>query len=45
MRLNAGILTKKLEETKYFYTQHLRFSIKFETDFYLLLNTPNRKGF
>ncbi len=43
MRLNAGILTKKLKETKSFYTKHLNFTIKFETDFYLLLNTPNNK--
>lgn len=43
MRLNAGILTKKLNETKSFYTKHLGFTVKFETDFYLLLNTPNGK--
>ncbi len=43
MRLNAGILTEKLEETKFFYTGILEFSVKFENEFYLLLQTPNKK--
>ncbi|KZS39140.1 glyoxalase [Aquimarina aggregata] len=43
MRLNAGILTTKLQETKSFYTEHLGFTIKFENEFYLLLHTPNKK--
>ncbi|WP_010523048.1 VOC family protein [Aquimarina agarivorans] len=43
MRLNAGILITKLSETKTFYTQLLDFKIKFENDFYLLLQTPNGK--
>lgn len=43
MRLNAGILTKKLSETKSFYTEVLGFKIKFENEFYLLLKTPNDK--
>jgi catechol 2,3-dioxygenase-like lactoylglutathione lyase family enzyme len=43
MRLNAGILTKKLSETKSFYTKNLGFGIKFENEFYLLLKTPNEK--
>ncbi|KAA1243263.1 VOC family protein [Aquimarina sp. RZ0] len=43
MRLNAGILTKKIKETKSFYTENLGFKIKFENDFYLLLFTPNEK--
>ncbi|WP_027392090.1 VOC family protein [Aquimarina latercula] len=43
MRLNAGILTKKLNETKSFYTKNLGFQIKFENEFYLLLKTPNER--
>lgn len=43
MRLNAGILTKRLLKTKSFYTKNLGFEIKFENEFYLLLKTPNEK--
>ena len=43
MRLNAGILTTKLSETKSFYKENLGFKIKFENEFYLLLKTPNEK--
>ncbi|GAA0719551.1 hypothetical protein GCM10009430_18750 [Aquimarina litoralis] len=43
MRLNAGILTTKLKETKEFYSKTLGFTVKFENDFYLLLKTPNAK--
>ena len=43
MRLNAGILTEKLEETKAFYVDLLEFTVKFENEFYLLLETPNGK--
>jgi uncharacterized glyoxalase superfamily protein PhnB len=41
MKLNAGILTTKLLETKTFYTTNLDFKITFENDFFLLLKTPN----
>jgi len=44
MKLNAGILTSKLEESKAFYTQVLDFGISFENDFYLLLHTPNHQA-
>lgn len=40
MKLNAGIITKKLEETKAFYTGKLGFTVVFENEFYLLLQTP-----
>ncbi len=40
MKLNAGIITEKLEETKAFYTEVLEFRIRFENDFYLLMHTP-----
>ena len=43
MRLNAGILTKKLSKTRSFYTENLGFRVKFENEFYLLLKTPNEK--
>lgn len=43
MKLNAGIITNKLEETKQFYTQVLDFGITFENDFYLLMHTPDQR--
>ena len=44
MKLNAGILTDKLAESKAFYTNHLGFGVTFENEFYLLLHTPNRQA-
>lgn len=44
MKLNAGIITEKLEETKSFYTDVLNFGITFENEFYLLLCTPNKSA-
>ncbi len=44
MKLNAGIITKKLQETKEFYTEVLDFGIRFENEFYLLLHTPNQSA-
>jgi catechol 2,3-dioxygenase-like lactoylglutathione lyase family enzyme len=44
MKLNAGIITSKLQETKKFYTEVLDFGISFENDFYLLLHTPNNSA-
>src|SRR5690606_26718779 len=41
MKLNAGIITDKIQESKTFYTEILQFGITFENDFYLLLHTPN----
>jgi len=38
MKLNAGIITHKVVETKAFYTEVLDFGIRFENDFYLLMN-------
>lgn len=40
MKMNAGIITKKLNETKAFYQQILHFTIVFENDFYILLESP-----
>ena len=44
MKLNAGILTTKLAETKTFYTNNLGFGITFENEFYLLMHTPNNEA-
>ena len=44
MKLNAGIVTEKLQETKTFYTEVLNFGVSFENDFYLLLHTPNQSA-
>jgi len=40
MKLNAGLLTEKLAETKIFYTTILDFTVTFENEFYLLMHTP-----
>ena len=44
MKLNAGILTEKLAETKQFYMNLLGFGITFENEFYMLLHTPNKES-
>ena len=44
MKLNAGIITTKLAETKKFYTEILNFGITFENEFYLLIHTPNQQA-
>jgi len=44
MKLNAGIITKKFDETKKFYIDVLDFGVTFENEFYLLLHTPNHKA-
>lgn len=41
MKLNAGIITDKLTESKKFYTEILNFGVRFENEFYLLLHTPD----
>lgn len=43
MKLNAGIITSKLAETKAFYTKNLGFGVTFENEFYLLMHTPNQE--
>jgi len=40
MKLNAGIITTKLAESKAFYTGMLGFGVTFENEFYLLLHAP-----
>ena len=44
MKLNAGIITRKLTETKEFYLNNLGFGVTFENEFYLLLHTPNHEA-
>lgn len=44
MKLNAGIITEKLAETKAFYTKKLGFGVTFENEFYLLMHTPNHEA-
>ncbi len=44
MKLNAGIITSKLAESKAFYTKTLGFGVTFENEFYLLLHTPNHEA-
>lgn len=44
MKLNAGIITDKIAETKEFYTKILNFGVTFENEFYLLMHTPNRES-
>jgi catechol 2,3-dioxygenase-like lactoylglutathione lyase family enzyme len=44
MKLNAGIITDKLAETKAFYTKTLGFGVTFENEFYLLMHTPNKEA-
>ncbi|UTA66709.1 MULTISPECIES: VOC family protein [Emticicia] len=44
MKLNAGIITRKLAETKAFYTRNLGFGVTFENEFYLLMHTPGQEA-
>lgn len=44
MKLNAGIITEKINETKDFYVNKLGFGVTFENEFYLLLHTPNKQA-
>lgn len=44
MKLNAGIITEKLAETKAFYTKTLGFGVTFENEFYILMHTPNKEA-
>lgn len=44
MKLNAGVITDKIAETKKFYTEVLSFGVSFENEFYLLLHTPNKSA-
>lgn len=40
MKMNAGIITARLGETREFYTSKLGFEVAYETDWFLLLTSP-----
>lgn len=44
MKLNAGVITTKLAESKDFYTSNLGFGVTFENEFYLLMHIPNHEA-
>lgn len=44
MKMNAGIITEKLVETRKFYMDILDFGVTFENEFYLLMHTPNHQA-
>lgn len=44
MKLYAGIVTSRIEESKVFYAELLDFGVTFENDFYLLMHAPNRQA-
>lgn len=44
MKLNAGVITQKLAESKAFYMDVLGFGVTFENEFYLLLHTPDKRA-
>ena len=44
MKLNSGIITSKIDESKAFYTKILNFGITFQNEFYLLLHTPDKSS-
>jgi len=44
MKMNAGIITEKLAESKRFYMEVLGFEVRFENEFYLLLHTPGNES-
>ncbi|HOY12391.1 MAG TPA: VOC family protein [Saprospiraceae bacterium] len=44
MKLNAGIVTTRLAESKDFYVNTLGFGVTFENEFYLLMHTPNHEA-
>ncbi|MGK7393271.1 MAG: VOC family protein [Candidatus Cyclobacteriaceae bacterium M3_2C_046] len=44
MKMNAGIITEKLAETKKFYQEKLGFGITFENEWFILMHTPDHKA-
>lgn len=44
MKLNAGIVTEKISESKAFYTSLFNFGVTFENEFYLLLHSTDKKS-
>ncbi|MES2731979.1 MAG: VOC family protein [Bacteroidota bacterium] len=44
MKLNAGIITQQLQESKQFYIDVLGFGIVFENEWFALLHTPDHSA-
>lgn len=44
MKLNAGIITPLIKESKAFYTRTFQFGVVFESEFYLLMHTPDHQA-
>ena len=44
MKVFSGIITEKLKESKEFYTKTLGFTVTFENDFFLLMESPSGEG-
>ncbi len=44
MKMNAGVITEKLAESKDFYTKILGFEVTFENEFYLLMHAPGESA-
>ncbi len=44
MKLNPGIVTNKISESKSFYSSVFNFGTTFENEFYLLMHTPNQQA-
>lgn len=44
MKLNAGIVTERIVESKNFYKDLLGFGITYENEFYLLMHTPDKQA-
>ena len=44
MKLNAGIVTPLLKETKAFYIRTFQFGVIFENEFYVLMHTPDHQA-
>lgn len=40
-KINGGVITSKLGETKQFYTEVLGFKVKYESDWYCLMHCPD----
>lgn len=44
MKINPGYITENLTESKEFYQKYLNFEVKFENEFYILLENKNSVG-
>jgi len=44
MKLNAGIITPLLKETRAFYIRTFQFGVIFENEFYVLMHTPDHQA-